>query len=237
MSNQIQISAKNLGEIALPDFCPRCFWLKLRLKNKLPFQIFPGIFSSIDSYTKRVVYNIFDKFGESPSWLKDLGDVRGYIQSPHYSKFNILDRENNILLTGVPDCIFIRSDGAHVIVDYKTAKYTGTQDRLFPMYEAQLNAYAIIGNQCGFEPVSDLALIYMEPVTDMDAAADITNHRGDGFAMGFIANIHKVKLDPSIISPLLSKTREIYELNSAPSGYEDCKDCTLLDQLIDACSI
>jgi len=26
-----RISAKNLGELALPDFCPRCFWLKLNL--------------------------------------------------------------------------------------------------------------------------------------------------------------------------------------------------------------
>ena len=233
MNTQIQISAKNLGQIALPDFCPRCFWLKLRLKNKLPFQIFPGIFNSIDSYTKRVVHTMFDKFGESPSWLKDLGDVKGYIQPPHYSKFNISDELNNILLTGVPDGIFVRSDGSHVIVDYKTAKYTGTQDHLFPMYEVQLNAYAIIGNQCGFEPVSDLALIYMEPVTDMDAAANSINHRGDGFAMGFSANVHKVNLNLSIIPLLLSKTREIYELDYPPSGCLGCGDCQLLGRLLE----
>jgi hypothetical protein len=55
MTTQIRISAKNLGELAMPSFCPRCFWLKLRLNNRLPFQIFPGIFSSIDSYTKTIV--------------------------------------------------------------------------------------------------------------------------------------------------------------------------------------
>jgi len=52
---QFRISAKTLGELALPDFCPRCFWLKLHAKH-LPLQIFPGIFSSIDAYTKRVVH-------------------------------------------------------------------------------------------------------------------------------------------------------------------------------------
>jgi len=26
----LRISAKTLGELALPGFCPRCFWLKLR---------------------------------------------------------------------------------------------------------------------------------------------------------------------------------------------------------------
>jgi len=49
---QLRISAKNLGELARPEFCPRCFWLRAHAK-RLPFQIFPGIFSSIDAYTKR----------------------------------------------------------------------------------------------------------------------------------------------------------------------------------------
>ena len=51
----LRISAKTLGELALPDFCQRYFWLKLHAKQ-LPFQIFPGIFSLIDAYTKRVVH-------------------------------------------------------------------------------------------------------------------------------------------------------------------------------------
>ena len=55
MSSSLRTSAKNLGELALPDSCPRCFWLKLRARQ-LPFQIFPGIFSSIDAYTKRVAH-------------------------------------------------------------------------------------------------------------------------------------------------------------------------------------
>jgi len=48
----LKISAKNLGATALEDFCPRCYWIKLKMGNRLPFQSFPGIFSSIDSYTK-----------------------------------------------------------------------------------------------------------------------------------------------------------------------------------------
>lgn len=42
---ELRISAKTLGELACADFCSRCFWLKAKAK-KLPFQIFPGIFSS-----------------------------------------------------------------------------------------------------------------------------------------------------------------------------------------------
>ncbi|MFC1913632.1 hypothetical protein ACFLX7_05560, partial [Chloroflexota bacterium] len=224
--------AKNLGEVAMWTFCPRCFWIKRQLNNKLPFQIFPGIFSSIDSYTKRVVHGWFDKYGSPPPWLGDLGNLVGYIEPPHYSKYNIVDQENNILLTGSPDGVFIRPDNSHIIVDYKTAKYTGAQDMLYPMYETQLNAYAMIGNKCGLDPVSDLALIYMEPVTDEVAAAGDENYRGDGFGMSFAANIHKVKLDINIIPALLSKTREINDLNSLPDGREGCRDCQQLEDLL-----
>ncbi len=64
--SQFRISAKNRGELAFPDFCPRCFWLRTKAKNKLPFQIFPGIFSSIDAYTKRVVHAWIDQNGGAP---------------------------------------------------------------------------------------------------------------------------------------------------------------------------
>lgn len=232
MSIQIRISAKNLGELAMPNFCPRCFWLKFRLGNKLPFQIFPGIFSSIDSYTKNIIHGYFDKHNRFPSWLDSLGNFTGYKQPPHFSKFNLLDDENNILFTGVPDGIFIKHDFSHVIVDYKTARYTGNQDKLMPMYEVQLNGYAMIGEKCNLHPVSDLALIYMEPVTGKEAISDGLNHRDNGFAMGFTANIHRVALNLDIIPPLLARTREISELSSAPEGCVGCKDCQLLEGLL-----
>lgn len=66
---QIKISAKNLGAVAMPDFCPRCFWIKLKTANKLPWQIFPGIFSSIDAYTKHCVHAMI-KLPTLPGWLK-----------------------------------------------------------------------------------------------------------------------------------------------------------------------
>lgn len=237
MNNQIRISAKNLGELAMPNFCPRCFWLKLRLGNKLPFQIFPGIFSSIDSYTKNIVHTFFDNMGSFPLWLNSLGDIKGYINPPHFSKFNIVDPDNNILFTGVPDGIFIKDDSSHIIVDYKTAKYTGNQDKLMPMYEVQLNGYALIGERCGFHPISDLSLIYMEPVTDKEAVSDGLNYRDDGFAMSFAASIHKIALNLDIIPPLLARTREINELRKAPEGCDGCNDCHLLGKLVDAYSI
>jgi len=78
---QLRISAKNLGAMLLPEFCPRCFWFKLKTGNKLPFQIFPGIFSSIDAYTKRVVHGWIDELG-APAWLDEIGSITGTLIRP-----------------------------------------------------------------------------------------------------------------------------------------------------------
>lgn len=228
---QIRISAKDLGAFVLPYYCPKCAWLKLHVK-RLPFQIFPGIFSSIDAYNKRIVHSYFDKFNKAPVWLSGLGELTEYVNPPSYHSFNIVDPKTNILLTGSADGIFILSDKSYVIVDYKTAKYTGTQDSLFPMYETQLNVYALIAEKTGLNPISKLALIYMEPVTDQNAAEQDKNHIVNGFRMGFSANIHEVELRPEIISPLLAKVRELYEKKKIPKGLPGCKDCEKMIDLI-----
>jgi len=231
MKRQLRISAKTLGELALPDFCPRCFWIKQHT-GKLPYQIFPGIFSSIDSYTKKIVHCHFDEGKCAPGWLNELGDLTGYINPPHYTKFQITDPFSEVILWGTPDGIFKKADGSHIIVDYKTAKYSGAQDKLMPVYRVQLNAYALIGEQCGLHPVTDLALIYMEPVTDGEVSFFIGNHREYGFDMGFAAAVYHVDLEPSMVPGLLAQVREIFELPAPPEGRPECKECANLENLI-----
>ncbi len=231
MNDLIRISAKNLGALALLAACQRCLWLKLRLNHRLPFQIFPGIFSSIDAYTKRVVHACFDEHDGPPSWLSDLGPIVGYRDPPHFTHFNYVDTEHNILLTGMPDGILVRSGRSHIIVDYKTAKFTATQDKLFPMYEIQLNAYAAIGQRCGFKPVTGLALIYMEPMTNGRGRLH-RRCREYGFDMGFSAHVLPVDLNTELLSPLLARTRELSESPGPPTGRPGCKDCKLTDRLV-----
>jgi hypothetical protein len=232
MASQIRISAKGLGSIALPQFCPRCFWIRLHVQDKLPYQIFPGIFSSIDSYGKRLVHGWFDRHGSPPPWLSSLGEITGYRHPPHFSKFNVLHPETSVLLSGAPDGILMRGDKSHLIVDYKTAKFTEKQDELFPMYEVQLNAYAYIGERCGLSPVSGLALIYTEPITEESAAKKDANVTRDGFVMEFSAHILPVQLTPDVAPRLLRKARDIYDLEHPPQALQGCKDCPLLDTLL-----
>jgi hypothetical protein len=230
----LRISGKTLGTLAVADSCELCFWLVLRLKNKLPYSMFAGIFSSIDSYSKRLVHAYFDVHGAPPNWLSELGPLIGYRPPPHYSRFNFLVKEHNILLTGMPDGIFVLSDGSIVIVDYKTARFTPKQDELLPMYVVQLNAYALIARHCGFDRVGGLALVYTEPVTE---ACDYCVHcRTDGFDLGFVSRVLPVELNVGLVERLLARTREIWDRRKPPAPAPGCKNCALLDELLHALS-
>ncbi len=229
-----QISAKTLGMLALRPHCPRCCWIKL--KCKLPYQKFPGIFSSIDSYTKKVVHGHMDQNKTTPSWLHGIGNITGYITPPHYSKFQIPLTDHGILMTGTADAIFTLADGSISIVDYKTSRFSKAQSYSMPQYIVQLNGYAKIAETIGLGKVSKLALIYMEPqTTEQDAIAKDNNH-DNGFKIDFQANIVNVELAPDkFLSPVIKKARKLLDLNIPPQSIANCKECNLLMQLYSRC--
>ncbi len=223
----IRISAKNLGKLSMPDCCPRCFWLQLQMGFRLPYQIFPGIFSSLDSYQKRCIHKFCEKHGRLPSWISRLGDLVRPVLVLHHTKFQYLDRKTNVLLTGTPDDIYSREDGSLFIVDFKTAKFMGNQDKLHPMYATQLNCYALINEKMGLGSVSGLALVYFEPETErIDVDERI---RDAGFNLGFSAHTSMVDLNLGQIPLLLQRARGIFDLNTAPASAPGCKDCKLVE--------
>ena len=227
----LRISAKNLGQTALADFCPRCYWIRLRVNFKLPWQSFPGIFSSIDAYTKSCVHHIIDHHLNSlgvscyPDWLKQIGDVVGYETVPHWSKNKYHDEKSNITFQGSQDDIFVLADGTRCCPDYKTAKHTDAQDKLFPMYEIQSNVYGIL---MGDNP--KLCLVYMEPDTDKSSACD--NIIDQGFRMCFNAVVVPIENDKKKVRNALALTRDVFEMEKPPKGNPDCKECSALDKIM-----
>ena len=224
MPERFRISGKHLAELNQVAYCPRCIWLKLRLQHRLPYQMFPGIFRSIDAYTKRVVQHFLDHDG-LPTWLSDLGKISGYRTAPSFQTFSVEDPETNVHLTGAPDAIILHADGSHLIVDYKTSRYTRGQDALRLLYEGQLNAYAWIAERTGYAPVTRLALVYMQPRTAQEDASNTTNHRPCGFAMAFTPHIEFVPLQLSLVPKLLMAAREIHDLPAPPAARRGCRDC------------
>ena len=231
MNTPLQISAKNLGQLVLDNFCERCFHIRLHCRE-LPFAIFPGIFSSIDSYSKKVTAAHYAKHGRVPFWFDGFGEIGTPMKVPHWSKFNITDRDANVVLTGVPDEMLVRQDGSILITDYKCAKYTSTADGLLALYVIQLNCYAYIAEQLRMGDVSGLGLLYYEPPSALAAEDTGTLITKDGFSMKFTPKVLPIKLDTRPIPFLLSKVREIYDSPGAPAGRTGCKDCELLKGLV-----
>lgn len=227
------ISATELGTYARARFCPRCAWVRLHVKN-LPYQSFPGIFSSIDRYNKLIVHNHFDREGHAPPWLAELGEAGQYIDPPHWSSFKMLDEETGITLRGEADGIFRLADASYVIVDYKTSRYNPDRPGMFSNYEVQLNAYALIAERQGLSPVSKLALVYMEPATDKEMAQEPELVDAKGFTMGFHAKVVPVGLRTrSLLPPLLRKARGIWDMDAPPLAAVGCKDCQAVDGLLE----
>jgi len=230
---QIRISAKNLGQLALPDYCPRCFYIKLKLNNILPWQIFPGIFSTIDSYSKKITWQYFEKYKKVPPWFDEYGEFKGLLPVPGWSKFSIVDAETGIMLTGVPDDIFIMADGRYFIIDYKTAKYTGNQDKLLGMYRVQLNGYAMIFEKLGMGKIAGLGLVYYEPQGDAPTVTFEAVIRQDGFVMPFVAHLKMIELDTEgVVRPLLGMVREMVDRDVVPEGRVGCEDCRKLGDVV-----
>ncbi len=225
----MQISAKDLGWLNTADFCPRCFWIT-RHDRKLPYQTpFAGIFSSIDSYTKSVVAKHFERFNRLPDWLAEIGDVKRLVKVVP-SAFRT--EKDGTVLTGIPDELFQRPDSSYGIIDYKTARYTGNQDALMPVYEVQLNGYAYIAEAIGDKPVNDLYLAYFEPPSH-ERFDELTGKHTtkEGFEMPFTPVIHKVRKDTRQVERLMAKAEGIYEMSKPPEGLEGCEDCARMEEL------
>ncbi len=222
----LKISAKDLGNLKMDGFCPRCFWIERHME--LPYQRgFPGIFSSIDTYTKRMVKHHFERTGSLPEWLKGIGDVDSIISIP---KGFFVERRG-VRLTGIPDEIFRSTDGDIIIVDYKTARYTDRQDSFFPMYEIQLNGYAYIAESLLLGGVKSLYLVYFEPPSGGFEELSREHVNGYGFDMPFKPNLRRVRKDTGEIEALMGKALKIYSMEGPPKGLYGCDDCRRLEDL------
>jgi hypothetical protein len=234
----LTISATELGGYAGFRFCARCAWIRMHLRP-LPWQGFPGIFSSIDRFTKQVIVNHLERESRLPPWLDGIGEAVQHLDPPHWSKFQATDDATAFTLRGEADAVFILADGTCAIVDYKTSRYNPDNRSQHRVYRAQLNAYAWIAGRIAsrldFPPVSRLALAYMEPGTDDEAGQDPNAIDADGFSLGFRPRLVEVDLDPErLLPPLLRQAARLHALPMPPEPQSKCRDCTALQNVLDA---
>ena len=235
----ITLSGRQLAYLGMPNACPACFWIERRYAEEervTPFGIpMPGIFSSIDAFSKNYVHDYIDREHTLPPGLPDLGFfVDGYVDSKdlYWKNFSYIDSDSNIELRGSPDDVII-AEGRREIFDYKTAKFTPTQDKLSPMYHGQLNAYAFIAKRIWpdvAETLGSLWLVYFEP--DNKAIDPEIGPR-----LKFEANSIKVPLwSEDRIKIMLLKARHIYDEPTCPDHVDGCENESRINTLMRLCA-
>lgn len=206
--------------------------MRARLGWKSPWAIMPGIFSSIDGFSKRAILASYEKTGHFPPWIAGRWAEATPLPTPHHSTFRLVDPETGIVLTGVPDLLLGLPRRRLVILDLKTARFSKHQDFLLPMYQVQLNGYALIAERLGMGTVVALGLVYGEPPPNDDNKGLDALVSDGGFSMPFRTTAMPIELDRTLIQPLLRKAKEVLEMENPPEGREGCKECRLVDGLI-----
>lgn len=229
----MNISASRLAEVAAPNFCPRCFWVKLKMGWEVPFELeMPSVFRAIHEQITNIVHAHYVQTGRLPRWFPNVGTVKGLEGTLHWSKFSFTHPKFEITLRGQADDIFRMEIGYH-IADYKTARYTETQQQLLPQFEAQLNAYAYISEHGRFfSPVTGLSLIYLDPDPSCDLNQRLASDLLIEPLLGFNVKAVVVQLKPdSFTENLLERVAEIASFDSAPTPMPSCGNCRLIKEL------
>jgi len=234
LQGKITINARDLGKVRMADFCPRCFWFTSHfpLPASHPFRSpLPGIISTLDAYIKQVVNSTFSQKGQLPEWLTQAlgGLVVTETLQPQRWQVEVRD----FILTGEPDAIWKLGDGSVFIADYKVAQLTQAQDALFPLYEAQLKAYAYLAERNGYK-VSGLALVYLQPQRYRDEPQRLVEVTADQFALHFTCAVKPIESwKPEEVEEMVCELGNILVQSSPPDSKGNCKGCVSLKEWID----
>lgn len=133
-------------------------------------------------------------------------------------------------LTGRPDAKFLLQDGTCLIVDYKTAPLTPTQDELLPFYEVQLNAYKYLV-ECEKLKVKALSLVYLEPIKyafDLEYLSELNSEK---LTLRFHCTAKSVKnWENRDIEELVKEVGKILSSAYPPEGNPECEHCKGLSE-------
>lgn len=234
MEEEIIITpAKRLGWLNQPDFCEGCFYVQKLIGFSKPWPIPMPIYTALDRIQKHIVQQTLDKTGGPPTWLHQVGDVVGYIEPPHYSKFSFdTDVGATVRVRGQADLILKLANGNLAIVDLKTSKSAG-RDALLPTYHVQQNAYARAAEAQGLGTVESVSLLYLGIDSVGSIEASISDQAMDAIAV-FDATYFPLELDPTCIEPLCERYKELYLAKSLPKSRDGCKECEKIEYLLDA---
>ena len=219
---EVKIPAKQLGWLKMEDFCPRCVWLTHRHpipQSSVYYTAMSRFFNQFEDFVQQSVRQGMNQTGNIPSWLSmalqtafpSMPPVRRMLNPTTWTV-----RVGEGLLTGKPDVIWELADGTWLIADYKL---TQPSTRFNPLYETQLNAYALMAKRLQKLAVSRLALIYFEPDERLSSpTANLT--------LPMRCTVQPVPVwDESEVEALVREMVELLSQPQPPSPKPGCQRC------------
>lgn len=246
-------SGKTLAEMGMPDFCPRCWWLKQKLTN-WPMRVpFPGVFTLIDGVMKTRVENVLmatrdaEGYGQLPDDMGFDPELRfrrlgRFNWQQYWVDFGLKTQSGTQIfrLRGEPDVVLeCKKPLGLYIVDDKCANFTAGQDRLLPQYTVQLGSYAYIAERRGLGKVLGMFLFYGQPLGKYEGPVKTVQGGVQvQTTMGFLPLRKDVAYDFNVQIPILVKRAYQLMTSQIPpwgrKGCENCGDAAKAYKLLDA---
>lgn len=199
--------------------CRRCFWLKARGVLKRPSAPFPKIFTRLDNQTKDFFYG---KRAEEMSVQLNPGRVAFGDRWVRSAALRVPGHTAEVTLAGRIDTALAFDDDSYGIIDFKTAEPRAEH---VPFYGRQLHAYVLAAENPALgalelQPVSQLGLLYIEPVAMVGLEGDVA-YKGESHFL-------EIERDDDAFFAFLSQVLYLLERPEPPAPAPKCSFCTYL---------
>ncbi len=205
--------------------CPRCFYLSLKERIWRPREHFSAF--SFGSSIDAVVKEWFDGFranNDSPPEIKreglelfkDMKKIEEWREWRDPKKgIKWYDLQGNSFFGAIDD-LLVNPDGALTVLDYKTKRSPIKEDpvKKYPEYKFQLESYAFIFKQMGYDATNHGYLLFFIPKKVQESGM-----------IAFENVLWKVALDTETPKKVFKEAISILEAEYEPKPSKNCEYC------------
>lgn len=216
------------SKIELLEECPRCFWLDVVQGIKRPPPAPYTINNAID-YLLKQEFDLYRERG-APHPIMEENHVEAIpYDAPEMNKWRhnftgvqFEDAENDFLLFGAVDDIWINPQGELIVVDYKA---TGAKEHhIYDSYGRQMEIYQWLLRKNGYK-VSDFGYFVFAKVDKGDGFSKNGGSSANTGSLPFDLIVEAYKGDDAWVESRVKKAREVCEMKKSPSPSEGCAYC------------
>jgi len=208
--------------LSLLHECPRCFWLQHHAHVPRPRGMFSSLPNALDAIIKANVYP-FIPLNSKPSWL--LPELRGasVVNVP-----KLFYEKDGVTMSGSLDQLLQLEDGEYFIVDYKTSRHVYTPETAAKFYSLQMDCYALLCEENGFEPVETAYLVFFTPVSMLSEGALLPKPMN---IFRFETTAIPIPVDSERARKVIAEAVEVVKRDVPPQPSPTCEYCNYVASL------